>query len=146
MSFLINLIIFGSITKNPPLIQPSSKLDFSLKYLTFGPKIFIPPNLAGGLTAVNVTMFLFFIRSLLLPGTLIVVDGRTANSRFLLTNFQREWGYYHDEEWDQHFFELQEKPLGIYNKRQIDFCLGLSYFDRLSEMKKAKAIYTGVQK
>ena len=27
----------------------------------------------------------------LLPGTLIVVDGRTANARFLKSNFQRNW-------------------------------------------------------
>ena len=60
----------------------------------------------------------------LLPGTLIVVDGRTANARFLKTNLQRDWSYHHSEKYDQHFFELKEEPLGIYNKRQVDFCLG----------------------
>ena len=54
-SFFKNLNIFGSITKKPPFIQPSSNLDFSLKYFTLFPEIFIPPNLAGGRTAVNVT-------------------------------------------------------------------------------------------
>ena len=29
----------------------------------------------------------------LLPGTLIVVDGRGANARFLKTNLQRNWEY-----------------------------------------------------
>ena len=62
----------------------------------------------------------------LLPGTLIVVDGRTANARFLKTNLQRNWTYHHSEEFDQHFFELNEQPLGIYNKRQMEFCLGYS--------------------
>ena len=42
------------------------------------------------------------------PGTLIVVDGRTANSRFLKSNLQRNWAYFHSPEWDQHFFELQK--------------------------------------
>ena len=60
----------------------------------------------------------------LLPGTLIVVDGRTANARFLKSNLQRDWSYHHSEKYDQHFFELKEKPLGIYNERQIKFCLG----------------------
>jgi len=60
----------------------------------------------------------------LLPGTLIVVDGRTANARFLKANLQRNWVHHHSEEYDQHFFELKEKPLGIYNQRQIEFCLG----------------------
>ena len=66
------------------------------------------------------------------PGTLIIVDGRTANARFLLTNLQREWSYYYSEEWDQHFFELQEKPLGVYNKRMLEHCLGNKYFQRIS--------------
>ena len=60
----------------------------------------------------------------LLPGTLIVVDGRTANARFLKTNLQRNWTYQYFEEYDQHFFELIEKPLGLYNQRQLEFCLG----------------------
>lgn len=59
----------------------------------------------------------------LLPGTLIVVDGRTANAIFLKNNLQRDWKYYYSEIYDQHFFELNEKPLGPYNKKQLDFCL-----------------------
>jgi hypothetical protein len=55
------------------------------------------------------------------PGTLIIVDGRSANSRFLLTNLQRQWTYYHHFEKDQHYFELTEKPLGPYNKRYMSF-------------------------
>jgi hypothetical protein len=79
------------------------------------------------------------IEHFLAPGTLIVTDGRTANARFLKVNLQRDWYYCHDQEADQHYFELVEEPLGIYNKRQLEFCLGESYFDRLSEMKKAKS-------
>jgi len=57
----------------------------------------------------------------LLPGTLIVVDGRTANARFLKTNFQRDWTYKYFNDYDQHFFELNEDPLGPYNAKQIEF-------------------------
>ena len=63
------------------------------------------------------------IEHFLLPGTLIVVDGRTANARFLAANFQREWLYCEDLEEDVHYFELVESPLGPYNRRQVDFCL-----------------------
>ena len=42
----------------------------------------------------------------LLPGTLIVIDGRTANARFLKANLQRNWAYDYDKNFDQHFFEL----------------------------------------
>lgn len=71
------------------------------------------------------------IEHFLLPGTLIIVDGRTSNARFLESNFQRNWIHTHIEEYDQHFFELIEKPLGIYNKTQIDYCLGDKYYERL---------------
>ena len=65
------------------------------------------------------------------PGTLIIVDGRTANARFLKCNLQRNWSYSYSEEWDQHFFELLEEPLGIYNKAMIDYCLGIDFYRRL---------------
>jgi len=71
------------------------------------------------------------VEHFLLPGTLIVTDGRTANARFLKSNLQRDWIYCHDSNADQHYFELSEEPLGIYNKTQIDFCLGDAFFRRL---------------
>ena len=64
------------------------------------------------------------IEHFLLPGTLILIDGRTANARFIRTNLQRDWSYFYFEAYDQHIFELTEKPLGSINKKQIDFCLG----------------------
>ena len=67
------------------------------------------------------------IEHFLLPGTLLVVDGRTANSRFLKSNLQREWRHEHDEEGDVHYFEMIEEPLGKWNRRQIEFCLGADW-------------------
>jgi hypothetical protein len=67
---------------------------------------------------------LLVLEHFLLPGTLVVVDGRAANARFLKSNFQRGWSYEYSEVYDQHFFELMEPPLGSINARQIDFCLG----------------------
>jgi len=64
------------------------------------------------------------IEHFFLPGTLIIVDGRTANARFLKSNFQRQWAYLHDRQSDVHYFELQETPLGKYNKLQLEYCLG----------------------
>jgi hypothetical protein len=68
------------------------------------------------------------IEHFLLPGTMILVDGRTANARFLASNFQRNWSYSHDVENDVHYFEMMEQPLGKYNKKQIEFCLGLDWY------------------
>lgn len=64
------------------------------------------------------------IEHFLLPGTLILIDGRTANARFLIANLQRNWSHTHDVAGDIHTLELVEIPLGPYNQKQIDFCLG----------------------
>jgi hypothetical protein len=64
---------------------------------------------------------ILLIEPFLLPGTLIIVDGRTANARFLLNNLQRNWEYCHLEEEDIHAFELIETPLGKINALQIEF-------------------------
>lgn len=61
------------------------------------------------------------IEHFLLPGCLIVIDGRTANARFLKTNLQRNWRYSYWKEYDQHFFELIEEPLGSLNAFHINF-------------------------
>lgn len=61
------------------------------------------------------------IEHYLLPGTIIVVDGRAANARFLRANFQREWNYRYDSAADQHVFEQREDPLGRINARQLAF-------------------------
>lgn len=63
--------------------------------------------------------FEFFLE----PGTLILVDGRTANVRFLKAYFKRNWVHMHDPEGDVHYLELQEAPLGPFNRVKMDFCL-----------------------
>lgn len=70
------------------------------------------------------------IEHLLLPGTLVVSDGRTANVRFLLANFQRKWRHEHDVDGDVHFLELIDEPLGQWNQRHVEFCLGPGWQDR----------------
>ncbi len=64
------------------------------------------------------------IEHFLKPGTIIIVDGRAANSRFLKSNFQRDWTYNYNQINDQHIFYLSEKPLGKLNKKQINFYFG----------------------
>jgi hypothetical protein len=52
----------------------------------------------------DILRFEFFLE----PGTLIVVDGRTANARFLKAYLRRDWAYAHMPTADIHLFELQE--------------------------------------
>lgn len=67
----------------------------------------------------DILRFEFFLE----PGTLILIDGRTANARFLKCYFKRNWAYHHDEIGDIHYFELQEAPLGPINKTKLELCL-----------------------
>jgi hypothetical protein len=61
------------------------------------------------------------IEHFLTPGTILVVDGRTANARFLHANLQRDWDYEHHIEEDRHVFTLVEAPLGKHNANQLRF-------------------------
>jgi len=66
------------------------------------------------------------IEPFLLPGTVIMVDGRTANARFMKNNFQSKWSYRHYEDIDIHVFVNIEQPLGRYNKKELDFKMSVN--------------------
>lgn len=55
------------------------------------------------------------------PGTIILADGRGANTNFLKINFKRKWKYKYLENFDQHLFVLDEKPYGVESKKIIRF-------------------------
>ncbi|MGE4505022.1 MAG: hypothetical protein AB7D51_06710 [Desulfovibrionaceae bacterium] len=58
---------------------------------------------------------LLLMESTFLPGTFILVDGRTNNCRFLARNFQRNYKIEHDAQGDVTTFELDEARLGKLN-------------------------------
>jgi hypothetical protein len=58
---------------------------------------------------------LLVMEPILLPGTFVLIDGRTNNARFLQRNFQRNWRMVQDREGDITTFELVEDRLGPYN-------------------------------
>ena len=64
---------------------------------------------------------LLLMESILLPGTFILVDGRTNNARFLKNNFQRNFEMSWDKYDDVTSFELKEERLGKYNILGSDF-------------------------
>ena len=64
------------------------------------------------------------IEPLLLPGALVIVDGRTANSRFLAAHLYRNWKVEAGGQADVTVFELQEAPLGEANRATLRYCLG----------------------
>ena len=64
---------------------------------------------------------LLLMEPILLPGTFIVVDGRTNNTRFLKNNFQRNFEISWDKDGDVTTFELQEERLGKFNILGSDY-------------------------
>ena len=105
--------------KNHPLINP----DFI--YID-GPSQWTVNNRIENFTVNNFSMMpmicdILKFEHFLTPGTIIVTDGRTANARFLKTNFQRNWKHLHHKNNDQHYFYLNEKPLGKWNEEQLKF-------------------------
>jgi len=61
------------------------------------------------------------IENFLLPGTIILVDGRKANARYLKRNLKRKWKYQEHTFFDQAIFYLNEKPLGKINLKLLNF-------------------------
>jgi hypothetical protein len=64
------------------------------------------------------------IENFLIPGTIIIADGRTANSIFLKNNFTRNWLYFFDKKNDHNIFFLNDNSLGPVNDEQKKFYLG----------------------
>jgi hypothetical protein len=58
------------------------------------------------------------------PGTIIVIDGRGANSEYLKLNLKRKWHYSYLGETDQHMFTLTSNPWGERNTNEINFRSG----------------------
>lgn len=132
-SFLLDLINF----RYSPVTMTTFNDRISTKYKTFpgifpefvyldGPSQYRVKGSVNGVTTANFSAMpmacdLLIYEHFFKPGTLVVVDGRTGNARFLMSNFQRNWEYRYFELTDQHFFELNEKPLGKWNKNSLDF-------------------------
>lgn len=63
---------------------------------------------------------LLLMESTFLPGTFILIDGRTNNARFLARNFKRNYTMVWDKGNDVTTFELVEEELGKYNVKGSD--------------------------
>ena len=69
----------------------------------------------------NITCDVLRIEPILLPGTIIIIDGATNNSRFIRNNLKRCWESYEDTNADYTIMILDEAPLGDIHKRQLKF-------------------------
>jgi len=110
---------FASKYKNLPNISPDLiYLDAPSIYFTkksYKGFSFLPIN------RVPMSADILFIEYFLEPGTIIIVDGRTANANFLKDHFNRNWKHVHDTKGDCHYFKLIDKPWGKYNIKKLKF-------------------------
>ncbi len=67
---------------------------------------------------------LLLIEPFLMPGTLVLFDGRTLNARFLASHIYRNWDIYRTEGTDVTAMELCEMPLGQLNLNLMKYQLG----------------------
>ena len=105
--------------KKLPMVNP----DFI--YLD-GPSQWAPKNRVNNFTTAHPDMMpmscdIAKIENFLTPGTIIVSDGRTANSTFLKNCFKRNWTFKRDIKNDQIYFILNEQSLGAHNTQQLNF-------------------------
>lgn len=110
---------FATVYKTKPSISP----DFV--YLD-GPTQYAVNKKIDGFSFKGIARFpmsadLLQMEYFLEPGIFILVDGRTANSRFLNDHFKRNWKYVEDHKGDCHYFELKENTLGIHNRNKLRF-------------------------
>ena len=67
------------------------------------------------------------MESFLIPGTIILIDGRTNNAHYFRKKLYRKWSYRHIKLIDQHIFELKDPPIGDYNKKVLNFSKSKNY-------------------
>jgi hypothetical protein len=69
----------------------------------------------------NITCDLLIIEPVLLPGTIVIIDGMTNNARFNKRNLQRNWLSHEDLNNDLTIMILDEPTLGVHHKNQLIF-------------------------
>ena len=90
--------------------SPYSYLESDEEYLSFR-----SPDIT------NITTDLLKLEPCLLPGTVVVFDGMTNNARFNYRHLSRNWLRHEDTDMDVTILMLNEPPLGVHHRNQLDF-------------------------
>jgi len=71
-----------------------------------------PQQIPGWELLTPMSADILYMEPILMPGTVILIDGRTNNARFIAKNLQRKWKITWDAEKDYTLMVLTEPPLG----------------------------------
>ncbi len=99
---------------NPDLIYLDGPSQFNIKKQVNGINIKHSDLMPLAIDILKIEYFL-------IPGTMIICDGRAANVKLLRDNLRRNWKYFKDRKVDQHVFLLDDPILGKNNKLQLKF-------------------------
>jgi hypothetical protein len=121
------------------LWEPVPRFDYDLIYLD-APE---PEQIVANVTALPMSSIfdlpisgdLCVNEPYILPGTSILIDGRTANVNFLESKMYRKWVIQKDIYKDISYFFLNEPPLGAINQSHIEFRKNLSLNNRLDNLE-----------
>ena len=100
--------------KNPDFIYLDAPNQF---YVTGKSENFTVNNFAMQPMGCDILKF----ENFLTPGTIILIDGRSANIRFLKINFKRRWIFKTIPGSDLSILLLDEPTLGVWNSEQLSF-------------------------
>ena len=121
------------------LWNPTPRFDFDLIYLdapepeqVVTSSSFLPMKTVHDLPIAG---DLVFNEPYIHPETSIIVDGRTANARYLSANLRRGWSHAHYPEEDFSLLHLSEQPLGRINAEHINFRKSKSLFPELNYLQ-----------
>ena len=100
-------------TNNPQIIYVDGPDTKSVEYLDS-----FPFDWSNSEFVVNSSDILF-LEPILIPGTIVIFDGRRSNFRFVLSNLQRDWAVETSEANDVAGLFLREDSLGQKNKSDL---------------------------
>jgi hypothetical protein len=105
--------------KRPELVNIGNQIVSCYPYMPKVPPDFIYIDAPEGYQTKMPDAFVPIIgdvlryEAFLLPNTIIVIDGRAMQARFLFRNLKNTWAYRYCEERDQHFFVQVEGTRGL---------------------------------
>ncbi len=107
----------GDINFIPQLIYLDGPSHHDIPYANFDKNIY---STQFGFMRPPISSDILKIESWLEPGTILLIDGRTANTRYLKNKLSRNWNWTESKDSRFNFAILNENPLGNYSSKILE--------------------------